>query len=255
MTTIRVLGCNGAIGRHGGTTALLIDDDMLIDAGTGVATLDEAALARIDHVFLTHAHLDHMAYLPLMIDAAAEARDQPLVVHASEATLGILHAHVFNDLVWPDFTRIPSADTPAVRFDTLEVGECVEIGGRVVTSLPARHTVPATGFAIDDGRGCIVFSGDTTSNPEFWTVVASLPRLRYVIVETAFPDAQIATARAARHYCPSLIAEDVRGVRLEAELLISHLKPPFGESILGELREELAGVRFRALVAGEVLAL
>ncbi|AQG98876.1 3',5'-cyclic-nucleotide phosphodiesterase [Burkholderia sp. KK1] len=258
---VRVLGCSGAIGGGpdgagdpGGTTALLVDDDLLIDAGTGVAVLGDEALARIDHVFITHSHLDHIAYLPLMIDAVGDARAAPLTVHASRATLDILQAHIFNNLIWPDFTRIPSPEAPGVRFEPLEIGERVVLGGRIVTALPARHAVPAAGFAVSSHTASLAFSGDTTTNPDFWSAAAALPGLRYVIVETAFPDAQIATAHAAHHYCPRLIAEDLRGIGLKAELLISHLKPPHGAQILTELRAALPGVALRALRAGEVLS-
>ncbi|SAL78111.1 ribonuclease Z [Caballeronia peredens] len=253
---IRVLGCNGAIGNGGGTTALLVDHDVLIDAGTGVAVLGDDELARIDHVFLTHSHLDHMAYLPLMIDAVGEARESPLVVHASRATLDILQKHVFNNLIWPDFTRIPSADAPGVRFEALEAGERVVLNGRSVVALPACHSVPAMGYALCSDEASLAFSGDTTTNPAFWSALAALPGLRYVIVETAFRDEQIALAHAAHHYCPSLIANDLRGVELRAELLISHLKPPHGAQILEELRAALPDIApdaLRALQAGEVL--
>ncbi|SAL02966.1 ribonuclease Z [Caballeronia fortuita] len=255
---VRVLGCSGAIGGGedvGGTTALLVDDDIMIDAGTGVAMLTDDELARIDHVFITHSHLDHIAYLPLMIDAVGDARAAPLVVHASRATLGILQAHIFNNLIWPDFTRIPSVDAPGLRFEALEVGEHVVLDGRTVTALPARHTVPSMGFAVSSGEACLAFSGDTTSHPAFWTAVCALPGLRHVIVETAFPDAQIALAHAAHHYCPKLIADDLRGVQLNAELLISHLKPPHGAQILEELRAALPDVSLRALRSGEVFTL
>lgn len=259
---VRVLGCSGAIGSSsgaalepGGTTALLVDDDLLIDAGTGVGVLSDDQLARIDHVFLTHSHLDHMAYLPLMIDAVSDARDAPLTVHASRATLDILRAHVFNNLIWPDFTRIPSPQAPGVCFEALETGERVTLNGRIVTALPARHVVPSMGYALSTDHASLAFSGDTTTNPEFWAAVSALPGLRYVIVETAFPDAQIGLARAAHHYCPKLIADDLRGVGMQAELLISHLKPPHGAQIIDELRAALPGVALRALRAGEVLEL
>ena len=47
--TLRVLGCSGSIASGCKTTAFLLDDDVLIDAGTGVGDLPLDALARIDH--------------------------------------------------------------------------------------------------------------------------------------------------------------------------------------------------------------
>src|SRR5258705_5612630 len=57
---LRVLGCSGGIGgRHLRTTSFLVDSDILIDAGTGVGDLTLAELSQIDHIFVTHSHLDH----------------------------------------------------------------------------------------------------------------------------------------------------------------------------------------------------
>ena len=110
---VRVLGCSGAIARDCRTTAFLIDQDTLIDAGTGVGDLTREEMLRIDDVFLTHAHLDHIACLPLMVDTIASGRaGRPLRVHALPHTLAALRQHVFNDLIWPDFTRLPCPDAP-----------------------------------------------------------------------------------------------------------------------------------------------
>ena len=105
---IRVLGCSGAIAKDCRTTSFLIDDDVLVDAGTGVGDLTLAEMQRINHVFLTHSHLDHIAALPLMLDAVASYRSTPLVVYALSETTAALKAHIFNNLIWPDFTRMPS---------------------------------------------------------------------------------------------------------------------------------------------------
>jgi cAMP phosphodiesterase len=252
---VRILGCSGAIGNGAGTTSLLIDDDILIDAGTGVGEMSEAELARIDHVFITHSHLDHTAFVPFMVDAVADLRALALTVHATQATLDILHAHLFNGLIWPDFTKIPSAAAPSLRFEALEVGASVTLGGRTFTALPAQHVVPAVGYAVDSGAASLVFSGDTTTNPALWAIVAAMPRLRHVLVETAFPDAEHAMAKLAQHYCPSLLADDLRNVSFGAELLISHLKPAYAVQIMQELRAALPGFRPRKLGPGEVFEL
>ena len=119
---LRILGCSGGIGgEHLRTTSLLVDDDVLIDAGTGVGDLPIADLARIDHVFLTHTHLDHICCLPLMIDSVADFRSAPLMVYGTPAVLDILQKHVFNWLVWPDFARIPSPENPFIRYQPIDL--------------------------------------------------------------------------------------------------------------------------------------
>jgi ribonuclease BN (tRNA processing enzyme) len=234
---LTVLGCSGGIGGPAlRTTSLLIDDDILIDAGTGVGDLDLAALARIDHVFVTHAHVDHIACLPLMVDAVGERRATPLVVHCTEATAEALRAHLFNGALWPDFTRIPSAGQPFMRFETLELGERLVLGERIVSPLPANHTVPAVGYRIDAPKGSLAFSGDTTVCPELRQALAGIPQLRYLIIETAFPDAQRELAALSKHLCPSMLVEQLQGLPGSFRLLISHLKPGSADDTMREVR-------------------
>ncbi|HEY1092594.1 MAG TPA: 3',5'-cyclic-nucleotide phosphodiesterase, partial [Burkholderiaceae bacterium] len=148
---IRVLGCSGAIAAGYKTTSFLLDDDVLIDAGTGVGDLSLEELARIDHIFLSHSHLDHVLGIPLLADTVlrrrAQAHRKPIQVHALPETLEALRQHVFNGTIWPDFTRLPSADAPVLSLHPFQIGERIELAGRVIEVLSAAHTVPACGFA------------------------------------------------------------------------------------------------------------
>ena len=165
---VRVLGCSGAIARDCRTTSFLIDGDVLVDAGTGVGDLALEEMKGIDHVLLTHSHLDHVAALPLMIDAIASQRSSPVKVHALPGTIAALKAHIFNNVIWPDFSRIPTPEAPFITFHEIQVGQTLDITGKRIEVLPAVHTVPAVGYAVTAGRGCWVFTGDTERNPAFW---------------------------------------------------------------------------------------
>src|SRR5512147_377933 len=135
---LRVLGCSGGIGgRHLRTTSFLVDSDVLIDAGTGVGDLTLAELAQIDHIFVTHSHLDHVASIPFLVDTVGGMRTRPLAVHCTAATIEILRNHLFNWAIWPDFTEIPSLDAPFMRYEEIELGRSVTLGGRTFTPLPA----------------------------------------------------------------------------------------------------------------------
>ena len=139
---LRLLGCNGGIGgmqRH--TTCYLLGDSVLVDAGTGLGTLPLDEMLHIDHVVLTHAHLDHIACLPLLVDSVAGRRPAPLQVWALPEVLNILSTHIFNDKVWPDFTQIPSADQPFMTLKPLP--HPLEIADMRITTLPASHGIPA----------------------------------------------------------------------------------------------------------------
>lgn len=223
---IRILGCSGGIGgRHLRTTSILVDHDILIDCGTGVADLSIAELAQIDHVFLTHTHMDHIACLPLMIDTVGDLRERPLIVHATPAVEEILRAHIFNWLVWPDFTATPVADKPWLRFEPIAVGQAVELQGRRIVPLPANHGVPAVGYQLDSGRASLVFSGDTGPCPALWQAVNTIGNLKTLIIETAFSNRERSLAEASFHLCPSQLLDELSHLQSRPDIFITHLKP------------------------------
>ena len=238
---VRILGCSGGIGgRHLRTTSMLVDHDILIDAGTGVADLTLAELAMIDHIFITHSHLDHIASLPLMIDSIADMRDKPVTVYATDATLEIIQNHIFNWAIWPDFSEISIREAAVMQYQTIRVGQKLCFGERTITAVPAEHTVPAVGFHLDSGAGSLVFTGDTTTNDVFWPVLNKIANLRYLIIETAFSNQGRDLAILSKHLCPSLLAEELAKLTREAGIYITHLKPGQIELIMSEI-EECAG--------------
>ncbi len=232
---LRVIGCSGGIGGYRRTTSLLLDHDVLIDAGTGVGDLTIEELVQIDHVFVTHSHLDHVTSIPFLADTVGAMRNQPLVVHALPQTIADLKAHLFNWKLWPDFTQIPNPDQPLLRFVPVAVGEPVVIAARTITPVPADHVVPAVGYALDSGRGSLVFTGDTCGGAAFWQAVNAVPNLRYLVIETSFPDAERELAVQAKHLCPSLLVEQLSRLTQPAEVYITHLKPGECDRIMQEI--------------------
>ena len=249
---LRILGCSGGIGGNARTTSMLLDNDILIDAGTGVSELSLTELTMIDHIFVTHSHLDHIACIPFLVDSAGFMRDKPLTVHATEATLEIIRQHIFNWKIWPDFTLIPDEQQPYMRYNTLQMGEVVDMEGRRITALPANHVVPAVGFQIDSGEASLVFSGDTTSNDALWEEVNRIANLRYLIIETAFCNAEKELAMRSRHLCPSMLAEELFKLKLSPEIYITHLKPGEVELTMQEIGECVHGFTPRMLQNGQV---
>ncbi|SFQ05673.1 Beta-lactamase superfamily domain-containing protein [Nitrosomonas cryotolerans] len=232
---LKVLGCSGGIGGRSRTTALLLDSDILIDAGTGVGDLSIAELASIDHVFVSHSHLDHVAFIPFLVDTVGSMRDQPLTVYATQPTLAILQTHLFNEAIWPDFTQIPDSEAPYLRYATIAVGETVDLGGRKITPLPANHIVPAVGFQLDSGQASLVFTGDTTSHDALWGAVNQIENLRYLIIESAFSNQNKTVAIQSRHLCPDLLMAELEKLQRPAEIYITHLKQGDAALIMREI--------------------
>ena len=249
---LRILGCSGGIGSGAHTTAMLLDDDILIDAGTGVTNLSMEEMIKIDHVFVTHAHLDHVACIPFLVDTVGFKRNKPIVVHATQATLDTLRTHLFNWHLWPDFTKIPNSNSPYMRYETLSLGCVINLNERKVIPIPANHVIPTVGFQLDSGQSSLVFTADTTTNYPFWSVINKIENLRYLIIESAFCNQKRDIAGRSKHLCPSLLAEELENLERDAEIFISHLKPGEADITMHEIQQSMAKFNPRRLENGRL---
>lgn len=233
---VRILGCGGGIGQNVRTSSYLIDDDILLDAGTGVGDLPLHEMLKIRHIFITHSHMDHVATIPLLVDTLFSDIKQPVIVHALKETIAALKTHIFNWIVWPDFTELPNKEAPVLKFEEMKTGDVFELDGRSVEMIEVNHIVPAVAYAVKTDRAVFAYSGDTTTNDTLWQVLNRFPRLDFMVVESGFANHDIELAHLARHYCPSLLAEDLTKLRHKPKLGISHLKPGEEKLIMDECR-------------------
>jgi ribonuclease BN (tRNA processing enzyme) len=252
---LTVLGCSGGIGSGRHTTSLLVDDDVLIDAGSGLTTLDFEQLLKIDHVLLTHAHLDHVLGLPLLLDSVGDLRDTPLTVHALPEVLEVLATHLFNWQLWPDFREIPSAEAPWLRFEPLGFSEAFTLKERTFRPLPVNHVVPACGLHVATRAGSLVFSGDTTHSRAFVAALNVIPDLRHLIIETSFENELVDIAKASKHHWPDSLAAELQGLKVRPQVWITHLKPGNEAAIMNELRTAVPDWGVEALLQGQVIIL
>ena len=248
---IKVLGCSGGIGGNLRTTAMLVDDDILVDAGTGVGDLSIEQLANIDQIFVTHSHLDHVTSIPFLVDTVCWMRTSPVTVHATAATLQILKDHLFNWKIWPDFSQIPNVEKPFMVFSEITIGVTVDLQGRKFTAIPANHVVPAVGFLVDSGQASLLFSGDTTTNDDLWAVANKTANLKYLVIETAFSNAERAIAIASKHLCPSMLADELSKLTKSVEVFVTHLKPGEVQLTMNEIAIDAARWAPRMLENGQ----
>lgn len=235
---VRVLGCSGAIAQGCRTTSFLLGEHVLVDAGTGVGDLRVEEMLRIDHVLLSHAHLDHIAALPLMLDAIGGLRRTPVTVHALPDTIAALQQHIFNGVVWPDFSALPSPQAPFLRYAPIHVGQQLQLADCAIEVLPAVHTVPAVGFAAQGSQGWWVYSGDTGPNPALWQRINALPVVALVI-ETAFSSDDCALAARSLHLSPPTLVHELQQWRPHrpCPVYITHTKPLQTQRILQEIHQ------------------
>jgi len=252
---LRVLGCSGGIGAGLRTTSFLLDETVLLDAGTGVGDLSLAQMQRIRHIFLTHSHLDHIASVPTLVDTIFNTTKEPVILHAQPATIEALQDHIFNWVIWPDFTRLPDAEAPVLRFAPMRPGEVATVEGKTFHMIPVNHAVPGVAYCVHHRSAGFCFSGDTTTNDTLWDALNAQRHLELLIVECAYADHDENLAKLAKHYCPKLLAADLQKLQHRPRVALSHAKPGDEQRILEECRSALVAFDLMQLRGGEVLQL
>ncbi len=250
---LRVLGCSGGVAAGLETTSFLIDGDILLDSGTGVAGLTMEELLQVKDIFITHSHLDHIAGLPLIVDTLFGNQTEALRVHAHPVTIKALMDHIFNWVIWPDFTEIEFKGLKAVEFIPMEHGEVLEIRGRSIEMIPVAHTVPCVAYRVEnlENGKALAFSGDTATNDTLWPALNKHDSLDMLLIECGFPDSYADIAELSKHYCPKTLAEDLEKLKFDPPIGISHLKPGHEAGIVWEIAEAFPGHNVLRLVNGD----
>lgn len=251
---LEVLGCHGGDVPNRRLPSFLVNGRLLLEAGSVTSSLPLGAQAGIEHVLLSHAHLDHSVGLAFLADniqstQPASGRTTTVIGASLGPVVDDLRAHCFNNRLWPDFTRLPSPEEPVLRLQTLREREAVEFGDLTAVPVPVHHAVPGTGFVLHDGQTGIVLSGDTGPTVDLWTVAHEFPGIRAILVETAFPSRLLPLAVRSGHLTPALLQREADKMP-DAPLFVYHIKPAFYEETVDEL-ERLLGSRVHILEQGQ----
>jgi cAMP phosphodiesterase len=233
---------------------MLVDNDVLIDAGTGIGDLALEDLDSIRHVFLTHAHLDHVAGLPMLADRVFDENfDVPLTVYAREETLRAIQDHLFNDVIWPDFSRLPAPENPMLRYRVCSPGDTVTIGHRDFYAVDVMHSVPSLGFTVQNSGGAFAVSGDTKTNETLWPVLNACDDLRVLVIEVSFPDEMESLAMESGHYTPKSLTDDLKRLRHEPDIWLTGMKPGEESRIFEQVVKAAPDKKIQMLSRGTIL--
>ncbi len=241
---IRVLGCHGSDQLMDGTQGprqcrtcgFLVNETVLVDAGTVGAALQLAEQKRIRQVLLTHLHFDHIQGLPTLADNLVDDVSEPVVIASIAEVLDGLKRHLFNNQLYPDFLQLPNPQRPVFSLRPLDIRKEAEVSGLRVVPISVNHLVPTVGFLIREGSTSFLYSGDTFTTEEIWRVAAHEPTLKAAFIETSFPDEMDELARASKHLTPSLFAREFQKMgRPDLPVYAYHLKPRFRQDIKRQL--------------------
>lgn len=233
---LRVLGCSGGEVEGERLTGLLVDGRVAIDAGSLTAALTVAEQVAIQHVFLSHSHLDHICTLPFFTKNIFGHTHEAVEIHALPETLDVLRRHLFNDELWPDFSVIPSPNDPTIRYTEIEPERTYRVCGLVITPIRVNHLVPCVGYKVDDGRDAFIFTSDTAGTDRIWEVANATPNLRLVITEASFPNEQASLAEASKHLTPALLGAELKKLKRQVPVRIYHLTPGDKDTMLPQLQ-------------------
>lgn len=232
---LRVLGCDGGRGLGCFSTSLLFNDHILVDAGTIQSQLSEEETLAITDVFLTHAHFDHIMDLPFLFSVTLGKRKAPLRIHATQFTLDALEKHVFNDIIWPNFARIPTAEDPQYTLHEIKADEPVTVDGLTFTPISVDHTIPTVGFKISDAESSIVFSGDTGPCEAVVNYANVAENLKAVIFDLSFVKEDEYIARLSKHMITEDIEKEVSKIKQDCDVYVFHFKMGAVEQLTEEL--------------------
>jgi ribonuclease BN (tRNA processing enzyme) len=244
-----VLGCFGGETPGCRLSSFLLDGTLLIDTGSATAALEIASQARIDHVLLTHSHLDHSRGLAHLADNVFGLRTGPVGVYSIEPVLDGLKASLLNNVLWPDFTEIVDAHGPVLTFQSLPEDRATLLGPFAITPVRVHHTVACVAYLVErDGRA-VLHIGDTGPTDQVWRVARQARSLTAVVVETSFPSRLQRLAEASSHLTPHTLEGELVKLSREVPVFVYHLKPQFITEIQQEIRERFRS-RIRILEQG-----
>jgi len=233
---IKVGGCYGGVAPGYNSVGFLLNETLLLEGGTATSVFSSAEQERIDHILISHIHLDHTKEIFFLLDNLAQMGADAVTLAGTDEVVEGARKHLFNQQIWPDFSVLPSEDSPVLKFQELPENVFTRLGEFEIMPVAVNHPVPATGFVIRDGGGAIVYTGDTGPTRKIWETARREESLKAVFVETSFPNSMEKVALASGHLTPALLERELNLLdRPGVPICIFHMKPLF----VDEIREEV----------------
>ena len=252
---VKVIGAHGGVTKNYNATSFLIDESLPIDAGSVASGLDIQAQLKIDNILISHAHLDHTKDLAFICDNCFGLRDKPFEVYCHESVHKAIKTHLFNDIIWPDFSILPTEEYPTIRFNEIESEKKIQLGDYTVTPIHVNHGVfkpkQALGFIIEKGDKALLFTLDTKETDRIWEVAKKQKNLKAIFTEVSFPNKLQNVADISDHHSPATIKKELLKMPKDVPVYLGHLKPNYQEELIQEITD-LKESRLHIMYADDV---
>jgi cAMP phosphodiesterase len=249
---VKILGCSGSETIGHMPPGFLVNDVMMLDAGTITAALSIEAQSRITDILISHTHLDHIKSVMFLADNIIGRIKKPVNIRAIPKVIDAIRKHLMNNIIWPDFTKIPTPKNPVLTYSPLPLNKTVSVAGLKVKAIPVNHPVPAVGFLVSDGRSSFLYSADTGPKEGIWKEAAKAKNLSAIIVDTSFPNSLDTIATLSGHFTPGQLHEDLTKAKVDFDvpIYIYHVKPVHKKKVISELKG-LGRKNVKVLVEGK----
>lgn len=232
---VRIIGGHGGVGPGFRATSYLIDGKLLLDAGSVASGLLSEEQTQIDNILISHPHLDHIAELAYLCDSCFGLKGKPFEVFANGPVIESIQKHLMNDLIWPDFSVLPTAEAPTIRFNTIDPERPLVIGEYKVLPVPVNHQGGACGFIVEKDNKAILFTQDTGPTEKIWKYAHANKNLKAIFTEVSFPNGLQKVATDSLHHTPNSIAEEIKKMPKDIPVILGHLKPNFQAQLYKEI--------------------
>jgi cAMP phosphodiesterase len=234
---IHILGGHGGMADGYSMTSFLIDKDLLVDAGSVASKLSIEDQKKINHILISHCHLDHIKDLAFISDNCFGLREKPFEVYTHLTVKNIIKDHLLNNIIWPDFTSLPDKENPTIRINVVKEEVKFSLGCYTIIPVKVNHACDAMGFIISDEDSSVLFTLDTGPTDRIWEIAKGVNNLKAIFTEVSFPNSLLNVALASQHHTPRSLHDELSKMPKEIPVILTHLKPNYRDEIMKDIRD------------------
>lgn len=233
---VKILGGHGGVTKNCRASSYLIDDKLLIDAGAVAGTLNLDEQLQVQNILISHAHLDHIKDLAFLCDNCFGLKKEPFNVYSHQEVKNAILKHIFNDVIWPDFSVLPTKERSIINFHEIASGEEFSLGDYRIQAVSVAHPGHALGFIIEKNDCSLLFTMDTASTDKIWELAKQRKNLKAIFSEISFPERLAHIAQISDHHTPQTFLAEMKKMPIQVPIYVGHLKPAFEQELIDEIR-------------------